>query len=150
MSAFIAALVAEDLDTIPNRTLYTPKDEEAWLAKAAAGRAFFLLAFDGPEIVGLLDLWAGETRGARHVVRFGMSVARDWRGRGLGRRLLERALEEVRAWPDVCRIELEVVPWNTPAVRLYESLGFTVEARKAKAIDLRGSPEDLLLMSRVW
>jgi RimJ/RimL family protein N-acetyltransferase len=47
-------------------------------------------------------------------------------------------------------LEIEVVPWNAPAIALYQSLGFIVEATKAKAINLRGRPEDLLLMAMVW
>lgn len=40
--------------------------------------------------------------------------------------------------------------WNAPAIALYESLGFKLEARMAKAINLRGTPEDMLLMALTW
>jgi RimJ/RimL family protein N-acetyltransferase len=150
MSAYVAALVAEGLDTIPNRTVPTAEEEEDWLARARERRAFFLLAFEGPEVVGMLDLWAGDRRGTEHVARFGMSVAKRWRGKGLGRRLLEHTLRDAKQWPDLCRVELEVVHWNEPAIRLYKAMGFVVEAAKAKAINLRGEPEDLLLMALVW
>jgi putative acetyltransferase len=126
------------------------EEEEEWLGKARARRAFFLLALEGPEVIGMLDLWAGDRRGTEHVARLGMSVARRWRGKGLGRRLLEQALADARQWPDLCRVELEVVHWNAPAINLYRRMGFVVEAAKAKAINLRGRPEDLLLMSLVW
>ena len=150
MSALVAALVAEELDTLPNRTVPTPDEEEDWLARAQKCRAFILLAFEGEEIVGMLDMWAGDRRGTEHVAKFGMSVAKRWRGKGVGRRLMDTALTETREWPGLCRIELEVVHWNAPAIHLYESFGFVVEATKAKAINLRGQPEDLLLMSLVW
>jgi RimJ/RimL family protein N-acetyltransferase len=79
-----------------------------------------------------------------------MSVARRWRGRGVGRKLLAAAIDETRQWPGFCRIELECVAWNQPGVRLYESLGFVLEARKTKAVNLRGRPEDMLLMALTW
>ena len=40
--------------------------------------------------------------------------------------------------------------WNTAGIRLYEGLGFVIEARKTKAINLRGRPEDMLLMALTW
>ena len=79
-----------------------------------------------------------------------MSVAKAWRGRGVGRKLLAAAIDRARDWPGFCRIELECVAWNTAGVRLYESLGFVLEARKTKAINLRGRPEDMLLMALTW
>ena len=53
-------------------------------------------------------------------------------------------------WPGVCRLELEVVPWNLPAIGLYRSLDFVVEGTKSKAINLRGQPEDLIMMALTW
>jgi hypothetical protein len=38
-----------------------------------------------------------------------------------------------KGWPGFCRIELDVVPWNTPGIRLYEPFGFAHEGRKRKA-----------------
>ena len=67
-----------------------------------------------------------------------------------------RALDELplvlqaRGWPDFCRLELECVPWNAPAIRLYESLGFEHEGRRVKGVNLRGTPEDMLLMALTW
>ncbi len=151
MSVYVDGLKAEGLDTIGLNRSISIAEEEDFIAKAnAAERAFFLLAFDGGSVVGILDLAAGQRHHDRHGARIGMSVARDWRGKGVGRRLLETAIDEVRNWPGFCRIELEVVPWNAPAIALYESVGFVHEARKQKATALRGQPEDVLLMALVW
>ena len=60
----------------------------------------------------MLDLSAGERPDDRHAGRFGMSVARRWRRRGVGRRLLTVAIDEAKGWPGFCRIELECAPWN--------------------------------------
>jgi putative acetyltransferase len=78
-----------------------------------------------------------------------MSIAKDWRGRGLGARMLQAAIDETQAWPGFCRIELEVAPWNTRAIALYERFGFAHEGCKRKAYAMRGAPEDSLLMARV-
>jgi RimJ/RimL family protein N-acetyltransferase len=151
LQAYVSALVAEDLGTITLRVAPTVEQEREFIARnAAAERAFVLIAVEGERVVGMLDLQAGVREHERHAARFGMSVAQDWRGKGVGRRLLEAAIARTKEWPGLCRIELEALPHNTAAIRLYESLGFEIEARKAKAVNVRGQPEDLLLMALVW
>ena len=113
-------------------------------------RGLVLVAMDGEAVVGLLDLWAGDRPDNRHAGRFGMSVARARRGQGVGRRLLEAAIAETRTWPGFCRIELEVAPWNAPAIALYARLGFRLEAWKSKALVLTDEPEDMLVMALTW
>ena len=151
LADYMAGLMAERLDTISQRETPSVPEERDWVLRATmAERGLILVAVVDDAVVGALDLWAGERPDNRHAGRFGMSVARGWRGVGVGRRLLERAIEEARAWPGFCRLELECVAWNAPAIALYESLGFKLEARMVKAINLRGTPEDMLLMALTW
>ena len=79
-----------------------------------------------------------------------MSVAKAWRGRGVGGRLMSEAIRRARAWDGFCRIELEVAAWNGRGIALYERVGFRHEARRLKGINLRGTPEDSLMMALVW
>jgi RimJ/RimL family protein N-acetyltransferase len=151
MVDYMAALIGERLDTISLRTGPTVEDEREWVLRAdLSERSFILLATQGERLVGLLDLSAGDRPDTRHAGRFGMSVAKAWRGRGVGKQLLAAAIAEARGWPGFCRIELECVAWNAPAIALYQGLGFVLEARKTKAINLRGRPEDMLLMALTW
>ncbi len=151
MVAYMTDLTAEGLDTISVRYPPTLEDErEMVLRTKVSERVLILLAFAGDEMVGMLDLSAGTRPSDRHAGQFGMSVAKAWRGRRVGRKLLAAAIEEARGWPGFCRIELECAPWNAPAIALYEGLGFVVEARRRKALNLRGQPEDMLLMALTW
>jgi RimJ/RimL family protein N-acetyltransferase len=151
LSAYTAALVAEGTGTITLRVAPTPEQEVEFITKhAAAERAFILVAMDGDRVIALLDLQAGEREHNRHCGRFGMSVAKDWRGKGIGRRILNEMIAKTKQWPGFCRIELEVFPHNTAAIRLYETAGFELEARKTKAVKMEGKPEDLLLMALTW
>ena len=151
MSAFLTALQAENLDTICRRAPPTEGEVRALVEKTAAdGRSFFLVATSAEEIVGLLDLWAGENGHSCHSARFGVSVGKYWRGRGVARELTESAIREVKLWPHFCRIELECAAHNESAIYLYESLGFVTEGRKRKSMDLGRGPEDMHLMALVW
>jgi putative acetyltransferase len=75
------------------------------------------VAPDG-RIVGEASLFSRDGR-----VTLGMFLGRAWRGRGLGRALLERTIAEARK-AGIPAIELEVFPHNEAARRLYESAGF--------------------------
>jgi len=151
MVDYMDRLIAERLDTISVRTVPTLEDEREWILRSEVSeRALILLAVHSEEVVGMLDLSAGERPDNRHTGRFGMSVAKRWRGRGVGRTLLAAAVEAAREWPGFCRIELECVAWNAAGIRLYQSLGFELEGRKTKAINLRGRPEDMLVMALTW
>lgn len=151
MATFMGALSIEAPDTVTRRLPPTPEDQRQFLEAARkAERAFILLALDGDEVVGQLDLWAGGKPETRHAASFGMCVAAGRRNQGIGRQLLQAAIEQALLWDGFRRIELEVASWNGPAIRLYEQLGFSHEGRKVKAVNLRGEPEDTLIMARTW
>ncbi len=54
-----------------------------------------------------------------------MYLRRDLRGRGLGRLMLERALQQARSLR-FTRVQLETASVLKEAIRLYESFGFRV------------------------
>ena len=68
----------------------------------------------------------------RHIGRFAVGLDPAHRALGLGRALMERAIEWALDGPGcrsggIRRLELNVFADNTPAIALYESLGFEVE-----------------------
>ena len=81
----------------------------------------WLVAYDGGQIVG--NIRAAVNREGLGVVD-DIVLAREYRGRGLGRCLLARCLAAVAGRAK--RVYLDVVQSNTPAVRLYRSAGFRV------------------------
>ncbi len=106
----------------------------------------FLLVADAGGIVGALSVEGGRFRKVRHVGEVGVSVAREWRGRGVGRRLMETAIEAARTSSELSRLSLRVFASNAAALRLYESMGFAVEGRRPGHLRLRGRADDLILM----
>ena len=105
-----------------------------------------LVAVEGARVVGWCTVLRHRQEGFRHGAELGMGVRSDYRGQGIGRRLANEAI--CCGWDaGLERIELDVFASNFPAIRLYESLGFTVEGRKRRARKLDGSYDDLLTMA---
>jgi ribosomal protein S18 acetylase RimI-like enzyme len=76
----------------------------------------------------------------------GMAVAKELRGTGLGRRVMQGAIADARARGDRALL-LEVIEQNTPAANLYASLGFRSTRRlvgwRWERPDAGGAPDRL-------
>lgn len=61
-----------------------------------------------------------------HRGSVGMGLIPEFRGRGLGLRLIDAALQQAWEW-GLSRVELSVHADNTAAITLYEKVGFKRE-----------------------
>jgi RimJ/RimL family protein N-acetyltransferase len=77
-------------------------------------------------VVGRLSLARDTHPASAHVADLGLMVAMDARRQGVGRALLEAAVDWARG-AGVRKLELHVFPWNEPAIALYERFGFERE-----------------------
>jgi ribosomal protein S18 acetylase RimI-like enzyme len=113
----------------------------------AAGVPQFV-ALCGPKVIGWCDIVRlYPYPGYEHNGRLGMGVLAPWRGQGVGRRLLDRALSAAFG-AGFRRVELEVYASNIAAVSLYQSRGFGVEGVKRAMRVLDGRVDDVVLMAR--
>jgi putative acetyltransferase len=95
-----------------------------------AHAAVFVAEADG-EIVARLSLARDSHPASYHVADLGLMVDARYRRQGIGRALLERAVDWARE-SGVRKLELHVFPHNEAAIRLYETTGFVREGyRKA-------------------
>jgi putative acetyltransferase len=76
-------------------------------------------------------------------------VLSAYRGRGIGTQLLTACLAKARS-KGITRVELEARADNAAALRLYQKLGFTHEARKRNAMRFDGRYYDSVQMSLVY
>ena len=85
-----------------------------------------------------LRLWPGDDKGYGYIddetPELSISVVPDWRGRGVGTRLIEALL--VRARGRYRAISLSVTVGN-PAMRLYERMGFVTAATSGESATMR-------------
>jgi RimJ/RimL family protein N-acetyltransferase len=103
-----------------------------------------IVAEEDGEIVGGIGV---NPSGIAGVAWLGMSIIAEHRGRGLGRELLDAAIEAARE-ADYRKLELEVFPENARAIALYLRAGFEIEGLKRDHYPRRdGSIRSALLMA---
>ena len=102
-----------------------------------------------PTITGWGSLNVFNARPAyRHVADFSVYVERGWRGKGVGRVLLERLVELGREL-GYHKLVLSAFPFNAAGVALYERLGFrTVGIYKEQGL-LDGTWVDTIIMEKL-
>lgn len=151
MLTFMDVLSTEEdlnIPLAPGEFKMTLEEEERIVqAYHEAENSIFLLAVNQGEIIGLLNLEGGKRKALAHSAELGLSVARPWRGKGVGNALMSEAMRWARANPVLKRIELFVYARNAPAIHLYEKYGFEIEARRRSAIYQHGQYLDDYLMA---
>ena len=108
-----------------------------------------LVALEGERVVGWCDVTPVQRPTMRHGGVLGMGLLPDWRGRGLGERLIRQTLEAARAF-GFSRVELTVRHDNARAQALYRKVGFEAEGRKRRAILVDGVFYDLVVMALLF
>jgi predicted acetyltransferase len=123
-----------DIDLMAQRYLEQLQDES---------RRWFVVV-DGDDVIGAIYI-----QDEHGIAELMMMIASGFRGRGLGRQMLDAAVE----WAEQrgCRkISLEVWPHNEPARRLYLAAGFQDEGRLRRQWPRRnGEVWDSILMVKV-
>ena len=97
-------------------------------------------------VVGRLSVARDPHPASAHVADLGLMVAKDARRQGIGRALLEAAVDWARV-AGISKLELHVFPWNEPAIRLYERFGFEREGYRKGHYRRAGEDVDAILMA---
>lgn len=131
----------------------TLEQEEAWLrdrlAEIAAGTNVTLAAWAGDRVIGTTGIGL-KPLAERHIGVFGISVAHDFRGFGVGNRMLKSVIAEAETHLAGLRvIELGVFANNSLAHRLYQKHGFIEYGRLPGGALRRGEYVDHIYMYRV-
>jgi ribosomal protein S18 acetylase RimI-like enzyme len=96
-------------------------------------------AFDGEELVGVIGIRRESLRKMAHKATVsGLYVAPAHRGRGIGRKLFEAVFAHAQVLGGIRQLMLIASAGNEAAIRLYESVGFTVFGTEPDAMQVDG------------
>lgn len=99
---------------------------------------WFVAVEESADIVGHVDIRGSAIRSGLHRCTLGIGIEKPWRGRGLGLRLMQTAIEFTRDAPGLDWIDLGVFSNNPVAIALYRRLGFIEVGRREDLFRVRG------------
>jgi RimJ/RimL family protein N-acetyltransferase len=108
--------------------------------------AVFVAEDEDGTLVGRLSVGRDPHPASTHVADVGLMVALGARRQGVGKALLEAAVDWARE-AGVQKLELHVFPWNDAAIALYDAFGFEREGYRKRHYRRGGEYVDAILMA---
>ena len=103
-------------------------------AKKIASKAMRFEAWSGDMLVGLVAAYYNDQE-QRTAYITGVSVLREWTGKGIAASLMRRCIDNAKA-SGMRQISLEVASDNVPAIKLYEKSGFVAGQTNAPFVTM--------------
>ncbi|MCG8543736.1 MAG: GNAT family N-acetyltransferase [Alphaproteobacteria bacterium] len=127
-----------------------PVDHKQFSAMLEEGRTdpptrLCWMAQDGQDLVGHAQLVLDWRNGNARLAR--VAVAPAMRGQSLAAPLIALVVDNAFAWPAIERLELNVFPFNAPAMRTYAKLGFVREGVRRSSARVGGERWDTVIMA---
>lgn len=116
-----------------------------YLARVLEAKQPYFVASREERVVGWCDVTPARGDVHAHIGVLGMGVASDWRGQGIGGRLIDAALEASRALFE--QVELHVFASNERAQALYRKIGFIEQGRRRGGRKHAGVYDDDIVMT---
>jgi len=114
----------------------------------ASGAPHFVAMADD-KVVAWCDVTIKSRPSQAHSGVLGMGVIEPYRGRGIGRALMDAALKAAKA-KGLTRVELTVRVDNEPAKKLYDAFGFVVEGICQRHMCINGEYTDSYYMAVLY
>lgn len=116
------------------------------LQKISEHKSVYLLVFSEGNLIGAANVMLGE-RISQHTGTFGLTIAKEYRRRGIGKLLMQKALDEAGKELDGLRlITLGVFANNPIAIGMYKQFGFQEYGRLPGDIFYKGKYVDHVYM----
>jgi len=109
-------------------------------------KALFIVAVASGKVIGNLNFSVGPRERTAHTGEFGVSVLKDYWGKGVGEKLIRYLISWSRSSGVIRKINLRVRTDNARGISLYKKLGFTEEGIVKRDFLIGGKFYDSLLM----
>lgn len=131
----------------------TLKEESKYLKdqleKIKRNKAVQLLVFVNDKLVGVSEITMKD-KVEKHIGVFGISIAKEFRGKGVGKLLMDTVLKEASTnLTQLKMVTLDVFANNSLAVSMYEKYGFIKYGKLPKGIIYKNKYVDDVLMYKL-
>jgi RimJ/RimL family protein N-acetyltransferase len=146
LGEFVKTLPTHDL-LFARRDISHPKVIAAWMQAVEEGRITSLAAREGEQLVGCTAIVVDALSWSRHVGELRVLVSPAWRGRGLGRLLIQESFA-LALGLGLNKLTVQMTVDQSAAIAVFEELGFRAEAVLRDHVkDRDGKTYDLALLS---
>ncbi len=146
VARFVQKLPTHDLLFV-RRDLSHPKVVTAWLDALREGNITSLAARSNGELVGCTAVVTDPRSWSRHVAELRVMTSPDWRGRGLGRLLIQECFA-LALGLGLEKLYVQMTVDQRSAIAVFEELGFRAEAVLRDHVkDRDGTAYDLAILS---
>lgn len=146
IARFVAKIPLHDLLFL-DRDIREPKVLAAWRKAIERGSVRSLVAVADDEIVATTAVIREPLSWSAHVAEVRLLVLPEWRGKGVGRALLEASIDHAIA-NGAAKLTARMTPDQRGAITLFEESGFRGEALLRDHVrDAGGEPHDLAILS---
>jgi ribosomal protein S18 acetylase RimI-like enzyme len=121
--------------------------ESAWRERIKS----ILFAVSDNTPIGMVAIFHNNRIKTNHVCEiWGMYVRREYRGQGIGHKLMAAVLEEIPKLKGVAKIKIGVNPTQKAAEHLYRKYGFKAAGHFKKDMCVNGTFYDELFMEKLY
>lgn len=104
-------------------------------------------AIDDDKLIGMAGFYCEEKKKLAHIANIVRVYVRpEYRGKGIGKKLLLTIIEDIKSKPEIKKLQLEVITTQTAAYNLYKSIGFNKVGKRKMAIRVDDNFYDKYLM----
>lgn len=111
-------------------------------------RRYWIITNEVGEMIAHIDLRSRDEPSTSHRALLGMGMNTEYRGKGIGSRLVEFVLQWANKLPEIQWIDLQVMSNNVPGVKLYQKMGFELQGEYKEMFFIDGAYFDYLSMSK--
>jgi L-amino acid N-acyltransferase YncA len=146
--------IPEDDRLVLRNDTTDPRVIKRWVNEIDYDKVFPVIAEHRGKIIGDATLHMKQYGWQRHVGEIRIVIAKEFRGKGLGKVLIHELLEKA-AGVGLHHIQLSLVETQVREIKIFERMGFKKVATLPKyIIDVTGLEHDLIIMttrvSEIW
>jgi ribosomal protein S18 acetylase RimI-like enzyme len=127
------------------------KTDEEWKKGLENPKNYVFVARDGDNFFGMAAAYQEEGKKTEHIAYiWGVYVRDSYRGKGIGKKLMQAVLQELQANSKIKKANLNVNTEQIAAAKMYESLGFKIAGTLHKELKEGEEYFDEYLMEKMF